>query len=466
MVKTRVAQLALTTAGLMVLSATALAQATPPLRPAVTVDGTASAATEDPADSTVIDPLAEDASEEATDIKVLAPPPAPQEPAKRRPTRVRPAPYAPLGLRANVFNVYPSLEMGGVVSTNPRRTAGKNAIDGGVRLRPGLAYQSDWVRHSWSGEANGEFIRFLDKDNPTTVTGSAKTDFRLDIRRTTHADFNLHYDLSQAEAGSDEVSTAALDPRRDHTLGGSAALSHDLGPIETTARLGVERKLFSDVALADGTTENNSDRAYTEPTFSLRGTYKYGALVTPFAEATYAPRFHDDRRDRNGLKRNSQGVTLRAGFSFDDGAVWSGEVAAKYMVRNYADPALDTLQTAGLDGTITWRPSEIATIALSLGTELNESTLATSSGTRLWTARLAMTEALRENLDARFSLGADIEDGEDGTDYTFATGAGLEYKFNPMFSAAADYSGTFFRGSAAGDDWDDHRVIASLIWHY
>ena len=473
MINRHLARLALTAAALWALTLPVLAQVLPPLRTstadaASVADGTDPVS--DPLDDPLADPLADPATppEDSAAVRVLAPPPVTETVAARprRLTRPRPDPYAPLGMRASVFDFHPSLEVGGVATSNARRSADKADADVGLRLRPAVAFQSDWLRHSWSGEASSEFIRFLDKDNPSTVTASAKSDFRLDVRRTTHADFSLHYDLTQTGAGSREVATDAVDPRRDHALGGSAALSHDFGPLETTARLGVERAFFSDVKRGDGTTEDNSDRAYTEPTLSLRGTYRYGAAINPFAEASYGPRLHDSTRDRNGLKRNSHGLALRAGFSFDDGALWNGEMAVKYLVRDYADPALKTIQTVGLDGSLTWRPTELTTAVLTLGTELNESAAATSSGTRKWAARLDLTQALLENLDLKFNIGADYEKGDGGADITATAGTGFEYMFNPMLAIAGGYSGTFFHGSEPGDDWTDHRVLASLIWRY
>ena len=198
----------------------------------------------------------------------------------------------------------------------------------------------------------------------------------------------------------------------------------------------------------------------------MRAAFNGGAFLSPFVEAGYAPRFHDETRDRNGLKRNSHGFTLRAGLGFDDGALWNGEVAAKYETRNYADPALKTLQVVGLDGTVTWRPTEITTVLATLGTALNESATATSSGSKVWTGNLALTQAVRENLDLKFNAGAEFENGEGGTDITATAGGSLEYKFSPLLAADAGYTYTRFHGALPGTDWDEHRVLASLIWHY
>jgi hypothetical protein len=56
--------------------------------------------------------------------------------------------------------------------------------------------------------------------------------------------------------------------------------------------------------------------------------------LKPFVELTYAPRFHDEKLDRNGLRRNSQGLTASVGVALDHGPIWSGDAALVYSVRN------------------------------------------------------------------------------------------------------------------------------------
>jgi hypothetical protein len=53
-------------------------------------------------------------------------------------------PYAAQGLDTGAFLVFPSLQIGSVVSTNPRRAPKTTDVDGAASLKPRLAVQSEW----------------------------------------------------------------------------------------------------------------------------------------------------------------------------------------------------------------------------------------------------------------------------------------------------------------------------------
>ena len=83
--------------------------------------------------------------------------------------------------------------------------------------------------------------------------------------------------------------------------------------LEGRAKLGIERQIYEDVELSGGGTEDNSDRNNYTPSLALRLSYTDPPALKPFVELTYAPRFHDEKFDRNGLRRNSQGIDCKCG---------------------------------------------------------------------------------------------------------------------------------------------------------
>ena len=97
--------------------------------------------------------------------------------------------------------------------------------------------------------------------------------------------------------------------------------------------------------------------------------------LKPFVELTYAPRFHDEKFDRNGLRRNSHGLTASVGVALDHGPIWSGEAALVYAVRDYEDSALATNEAIGINGNLTWSPTDLTSVVMTLATTLNESVL-------------------------------------------------------------------------------------------
>jgi hypothetical protein len=391
----------------------------------------------------------------------LAVPAEEEQPVIRKKAAKAEDPYAAPGISAGAFRLYPTLEMGAVYTSNVSRSAAGAGSDVGFRIKPGLRFESDWVRHSLTGTASGEVVRYLDNSDLSSLNGSVESALRLDIRRTTKADITLRYTLTETGTEDSEVPATAIGNRRDHLFAASSALSHDLGPVEARVTAGLNRQIYEDVELSGGGMEDNGDRDYWEPVLALRGTYKYGARVTPFVEATYTPRIHDERKDRNGEKRDSQGLTVAAGVSFVESPVWSGELAVNWLVRDYDDDALATNSAVGLSGNLTWRPTDLTSIVLSTSTALNETATAGSSGTKSWTGGVTVTHALRDNLDLIAGAGLTAEKADSGTSLTSTAKLGLDWQVNPYLSWALTYDGTWFETD--GDDWNEQRLTAGIV---
>ena len=243
---------------------------------------------------------------------------------------------------------------------------------------------------------------------------------------------------------------------------GSTTLTQDFGPIEGRIRGGATWRRYDDVKLSGGGTQSNADREYVEPSLSLRATLTDGAVFRPFVEVGYAPRLHRLTYDRNGLKRDSQGYSATAGLGIDSGPVWSGDLGLTYLRRTYEDPALKSNSAVGLTGNVTWNPSELTRIVLGLGTTLSETTSATSSGSRNWSATLDFTHALRENIDVAAGAGVEISKADGGSDVTYDASLDLSWKINPTLAWTAGYDFTWLDAATSARDYKEHRVTAGI----
>lgn len=372
-------------------------------------------------------------------------------------------PYEPLGLRAGGLTIFTSLETLGTVSSNINQVNSGEEAGFGITLRPSLSFESDWVRHAWTGEASADMLRYLDHEELATTSASAATNFRLDIRRTTRAEFAASYDLdADAEYDTGVVGSEIGDPT-EHTAAASAALVHDFGPMEASIGGAVTRAVFEDVKLSGGGNEDNGDQDYWEPSLTLRATYTDPPVFKPFAEIGYQRRLHDRRLDRNGERRDSHGLALRAGVVLDDGPIWSGELAATYLRRNYDDAALASNDAVGLDGSLTWSPDELTALTFEFGTELSDSTDAGDEGGQSWSVGVELNRALRENLDLLASTGLTIDDEAAGTDLTYDAALGLTWKLNRHVALTSVYEFTWLDASAAADSYTEHRISAGVV---
>ena len=330
-------------------------------------------------------------------------------------------PYAAPGMKLGGMTLYPELETATVYTSNVGSSASDAKSDVGLSLRPSLRFESDWVRHSWTGQASGDFTAYLENDDFDSSQIDAASKFRLDIRHTTRAEFDASYALGQESSADSEVPDTAIGNRTDHALAANAAIIHDFGGLEGRAKLGIERQIFEDVDLSGGGTEDNSDRNNYTPSLALRLSYTDPPALKPFVELAYAPRFHDEKFDRNGLRRDSQGMTAAVGVTLDQGPLWLGEMALVYAMRDYEDSALDTIDAIGINGNLTWSPTDLTSVVMTLATSLDESSSATSSGTKTWSGRIDVAHELRENVTLLGGFGVEFEKFSGGTDTTFAS---------------------------------------------
>jgi hypothetical protein len=385
------------------------------------------------------------------------------EPVVARRRRVVENPYAAQGLPAGAFRLFPSIELGTVVASNVRRTPTDAKADVGLRLKPQLRFESDWVRHSLTGTFNFEGQRFLDDSDIKSLAGSAQAALRLDIRHATRADFDTSYTATSTGLESNKLPLTATGSRLDQTFGFNAGITQDLGGIEGRLRLGLSRSIFGDVDLLGGGSENNEDRNYTQLTVAARVGLKTGTLLQPYGEVAYVPRIHDTRKDRFGIERNSQGLRLSVGTTIDDAPIWNGDVAATLELRDYSDESLATVLVPGLAASMTWQPTDLTKFEFNATASLAETVAAGVSATKNWTFGGTATHALRDNLDLVAGLRGDFERAGGDTNVTTVGSFGVNWTLNPMVVLSAGYEGTFFNGAAAGGDYADHRLLTSII---
>lgn len=385
-----------------------------------------------------------------TTLEISPPPPLETLPL-RRADAVGDA-FAATGVSLGSLRLYPSITAGTVYSSNINSSPSQPRAGVGLRLKPSLRLESDWVRHALSIGLDGDLVRYGGSSRFDTSNLDISERFRLDVRRHTTAEINSGYVLDAA--GGDDAA--------EHSLTGGVALTQDFGPMSARLSAAANLRLFEDLRLGDGSIEDNGDRDYFEPSLALRTTYnEYGALK-PYIEASLAPRFHSRDADRNGINRDSTGYALTTGLQIDTGPIWSGDLGFTYIHRDYDAASLGSAGAFGLTGNLTWSPGDLTRIVMSTGTILDEATLADLPATTTWTAGVNLTHGLRDNVDLLAGVSVEIEDTGPAFDKTYDGSIGVAWKFNPVLAWTAAYDLKWFDAGAAGGDYLEHRLTTGL----
>ena len=220
---------------------------------------------------------------------------------------------------------------------------------------------------------------------------------------------------------------------------------------------------YDNLPLVGGGTENNADREYVEPGLTLRLGYELSPAIMPFIEAGYSSRIHKLTVDRNGLQRNSYGLSAKAGVAISMSDIWSGELALAYDYRNYNDPTLAAIGMLGLEGTLTWKPTKITTVTLTTATSIGEASAVGVSGVRNYDVTLEAQHKFRENLTGTLTgtLNWDRNVGA-ADDLALSAKAGFSYAFNRNVELTGSYQFTKFIAGVPTSSYIEHRLVSGL----
>jgi hypothetical protein len=330
-----------------------------------------------------------------------------------------------------------------------------------LRVKPELRFESDWSRHAFDGKLAGELVDYVDGPQFSRHGAEASSNLRLDVHSDLTAELHASYKLTSVGDGNIDLPSTAIESRTDHSLAASAGLTRQFGSLHTRLRLGAAQYLFDDVELAGGGREDNVDRAYFEPQLAMRASYNTGARLRPFADVSYAPRMHNQKLDRSGLKRHSQGGTLALGLAVDDAALWSGEIASTYALRDYEDANLATADVFGVAAALSWRPSELTTLTFTSSASLQETSIAGLAAARVWDNSLELSHALRDSVGLRSSVSLAVQDESGQTDISFGAKASIDWTLNPYLVWSVGYEGQWQQSGFA--DSDEQRLLTSVI---
>lgn len=383
---------------------------------------------------------------------------------------VTPAPvpggeYDALGLRAGGFVMFPSIDTGFVVSDNVTEATQDERTDAGYYVAPAMRIESDWVRHAVSLDASSRHVFYFSSSSENTTDFDLRGNYRLDVLRSTTLDFGASYALTQEGRGEIDVPGAAAEPPNEHTITGSGKLTHRFNRLEVSVDNGVSYRIFDDVDLIGGGVQNNSDRSYTEVHSALRLGYEISPKVKPFVRGEYSVRLHDKEVDDNGLRRNSDGVTVEAGLQVEFSAIFDGEVSLGYVHRDFDDAALENISGVTFNGRLNWRPTALTTVSFNASTEVEETGAGNLSGSFERRFGVSVNHRLRHNVVIGGSANYTFEDYVGGglEEETLYLAAGLTYQLNRAMALRFGYSFKDFSSNIAGRDYQENRIQVGLL---
>lgn len=390
-----------------------------------------------------------------TPAPIAALPTTPAPPKKRK-LVTELDPYDPLGVHAGSFLLFPAVELIGGYNTNPGHAAGGSGASL-LRVAPELQAKSDWSAHELKADLRGSYTWYSPDLTPSLSRpeATAKVNGRIDVTRQSRFDLEGRFLLGTDYPNSPNLQAGAAKLPIFTAYGGTLGFAHRFNRLEVAVKGGVDRTVFQNTSLTDGTSVSNQDRNFNQYATGLRAGYEVLPGVTPFVEASIDRRDHDLNTDFFGFQRNSKGKTGKIGTTFQMTKLLTGEVAIGYTVRDYDDSRLAQLKGLIGDASLTWTASALTTVKFTASSNVGESVVPGVSGTLYRDVGVQVDHSFRRWLIGTLKGGFGYDDyvGLDRKDQRYYLGAGITYKIDRSVQLKGEFRQEWLRSNVVGPDY-------------
>jgi hypothetical protein len=378
-------------------------------------------------------------------------------PPKKRIAHSEPEdPYAPLGIPAGAFDLFPAVELIGGYNTNPGHEPGGNAASF-YTVAPELRVQSNWSRHEFKADLRGSYIGYSPDETPTLSRPyfNGKLDGRVDVTHDTRIDLGSRVLMSTDNPGSPNLQAGLAKLPIYVVGGGTVGLGQRFNRFDVSIKGDVSRTVYQESSLTDGSTASNDDRNFDQYAGTLRGAYELSPGLIPFVEIGADTRVHDLNSDFSGYQRNSNGVIAQVGAKFELTRLFTGEAALGYTQRVYEDPRLANIDGLIANASLLWTASALTNVKLVATSSVGESTVAGVSGVLYRDIGVQVDHAFRRWLIGSLKLGYGNDNyvGLDRIDNRFSAGVGLTYKLNRSVQVKGEFRQDWLRSNVEGVDY-------------
>ena len=266
-------------------------------------------------------------------------------------------PYSAVGIRGGSFMFFPSVELSSGADTNPQHLPG-GASSLYFVVAPEVLVQSDWSRHSLTADIRGSYTDYTNDSFQPSLSRpyfNSTIDGRIDVTRDTQLVLENRVLVTTENPGNPNLQAGLAKLPIETTVGGTFGISQNFNRLLVSLKGLIDRSVFADSQLTDGTTSSNKFQNYNQYAAVARVGYEIDPGMKPFVELQEDERVYDQQFDPNGQQRNSIGTSAKLGATLDLYSTLTGEIAFGYLNRDYTGPNLPEISGPSLDGVLTWQ---------------------------------------------------------------------------------------------------------------
>lgn len=373
-----------------------------------------------------------------------------------------------LGIRAGGFILAPSISVTEEFDSNVFLSETNEESTFRTIVAPRLEIRSDWNRHAVRLEAGAEYGFFTHDSDDQYLDYDVTLFGEVDITRAARINTSLGYSRLHDARGSIDAPGNIAEPI------GYDALRFDIqgdvafNVLQISPFLAVQMLDFDDAPLIGGGTNNQDDRDRVDLTAGVEVSYVVRRGYEAFVRGSYLSADYDAAQDDTGVNRDSDGWRVLGGMKLNLTRLLEGSVGVGYTQRNYDSAALSDISGLSAEAQLVWTPNRRLELTFTANRDIDESTLAGSSGRTTTGALFATSYELLRNLSINSELSfAQLDfEGISRVDNIFGAGLGLNWSVNRNFSIQPRYEFGLRDSNAAGRDYDVHRLSITGAYNF
>lgn len=302
------------------------------------------------------------------------------------------------------------------------------------------------------GESEAGFIKAFgtfDLEHYNDVDDENAEDFSLGLKAGTNfAGGKLTAGASHAlntEARTDRMARRDTRERTEFTVD-SADVGFSVGlggSVELSGSADISAFDYEDgVTRIGGFAVDQDRRDRTVTSQSLRLDWSMQDGVGMFVAVGHGDTDYDLRPPASPHNRDSSGVSVTAGLSFEIDSTLSGEIGAGWSGRSFDQAGFDDASTFVVDADLTWTPDKETTVTFAASRSFEETTVLGSPIYVATAVGVTLNRSLTERLDLSLSLSHEWDDHEqvDREDTATTFDIGLTAGLTEHVAAGVSYS--------------------------
>jgi hypothetical protein len=375
------------------------------------------------------------------------------------PRRKKPSeedPWQPTGVKVGSFILRPAVDVTGGWESNPAGVRGGSGSSY-TTVQGALDVASDWAHDSFTASLRGGYTRYFDLPDLDVPTASGNADLKVDVGHDVTADLQLRGGITTQNSYSPNLPAGVVGRPEVYNVGTTIGATWKPNRLSLTAEGLVDRYLYQDIKLANGTTASAADQNETDYELRLRAGYDLTPDFTPFVQASVNRHQRDLTVDFAGDRESSSGVGAVVGARWGVPGLITAEGDVGYQVQRPDDRRLPDLSGPVFDASVVYNLSALTTITLKGSTGIGATVLPGSPGALDYSGRLQVDHALRRWLTVTAALGFEHIDytGVALTQDLYTAELAVEWKLSRDVALRARLAHNRLASSVPGQSYSD-----------